>query len=432
MSLLHLLAVVLISTTHTVISHKTYDLLRYSDIDVYKTTSKQENPTCKRQGLLYDCLSATDTSSEFKTDIINGGKSYDIVYDGHTKEVRFDVKFRRTYVVNNLLLSFREAKNISAISVEVWSDAVLVHSVQYGISQMVCDFFFADESSTTHVLGCHVKTDLSRGIMGYFNPKVVGDQVVVRLFPPIVNDYDVTRFYAVNHFFVGGSCRCRHPMVRSCRILKEDDVRLNDGLRNVLTCDVDRAQLTEQKSSVVRRRRSLPGLNDGILPGMNGASNECTCSKHGTLYSLCKPFIEITQQCPCKSNYVGISCDRCAETFVKYPTCRPCGCNNIGSMSTSCDVTTGQCKCEPRYSGLRCNKCAPGRYNFPFCYPCPCARDRTVIPMCDQETGVCVCSQRYDGVRCNRCRQPFVNFPVSYFRPSYFEKPKVFLREFPG
>lgn len=44
-----------------------------------------------------------------------------------------------------------------------------------------------------------------------------------------------------------------------------------------------------------------------------------------------------------------------------------CQCSAEGSHYSSCDQVTGQCVCLPNVVGLRCDSCAHGSYGFPNC-----------------------------------------------------------------
>lgn len=374
-------------------STKTYDLLRYSHVGIIKTVSQRDTTKdCVVRGNNYECRQPSANTSEiFKQNIWKNREYWKLVFNEHTKEIKLNIRFQRMYLINNLLLSFKEAKNISAVSVDIISKSNVIYSIQYAVSDMLCDFFFPSSSK------CIVKSDLSDGIIHHQEMSVKADHIAIHLFPPIVNSYDKTHFYSINQLFIGGCCYCGNSRSNDCAVSIEDNLANNDGLRYVLKCSAEKHQLIIHNSHVVRYRRRREA---------------CPCSSDGTLYGLCKPFIGITQQCPCKPNYVGISCDKCATGYFGYPKCIACNCDYVGSISSTCNITSGQCKCEPRYSGLKCDKCAPGRYNFPFCYPCACPATRTNTRICHPITGKCLCLDRFTGRKCTTCKKPFLNFPV--------------------
>ena len=44
-----------------------------------------------------------------------------------------------------------------------------------------------------------------------------------------------------------------------------------------------------------------------------------------------------------------------------------CACDMEGSESLICNQVSGQCQCKPNVVGLKCDECAPGFYDFPNC-----------------------------------------------------------------
>ena len=259
---------------------------------------------------------------------------------------------------------------------------------------LLCEFFFPTDSYSSL---CIIKADLSDGVIIHHKVPVKGDQIIIHLFPPIVDSYDRIYFYSINQLFIGGSCYCDEGHATACHITLEDDLSKNDGTRYVLVCGVDMQQTIQNRLGKLRRRREA-----------------CPCSPSGTLYGLCKPFIGVTQQCPCKPNFIGMTCDKCGIGYFAYPRCITCNCDYVGSISSTCNITSGQCKCEPRYSGLKCNQCASGRFDFPFCYPCPCEKERTLPKICHSTSGKCLCLERYDGAKCTSCRKSYKNYPICH------------------
>ncbi|XP_064625988.1 laminin subunit alpha lam-3-like [Lineus longissimus] len=63
----------------------------------------------------------------------------------------------------------------------------------------------------------------------------------------------------------------------------------------------------------------------------------------------------------CPIGYEGAKCEKCADSFYGNPmqpgsSCQLCGCNDMGSYNTTCDIT-GQCLCKPGITGNKCDKC---------------------------------------------------------------------------
>jgi Laminin EGF domain len=73
---------------------------------------------------------------------------------------------------------------------------------------------------------------------------------------------------------------------------------------------------------------------------------------------------------------------------------QPCLCNDVGSMSQQCNLTTGACSCYPGTFGKQCNKCLDG-YTYVAdigCVPCNCSdTGATSAAICDKMIGQCQC-----------------------------------------
>lgn len=68
-------------------------------------------------------------------------------------------------------------------------------------------------------------------------------------------------------------------------------------------------------------------------------------------------------ECFCRPGYTGKNCERCDYGFYGKPWetgghCRPCNCNEHGSVSDECHEVSGQCNCRAGVSGRDCSKCA--------------------------------------------------------------------------
>ncbi|XP_074102845.1 wing blister [Cotesia typhae] len=154
-----------------------------------------------------------------------------------------------------------------------------------------------------------------------------------------------------------------------------------------------------------------PGIGgkhcDNCLPGYYGFSeNGCQacepCTKAG---HICDPE---TGRCACPRLTWGEHCDRCrpdSYDLVPGVGCNPCACSP-GSTKSQCNLS-GQCPCRSGFDGLRCDRCAPGYYGYPKCKPCNCDQGGTLqcpegICHCDRN-GQCPCKKNVYGRRCNKC-----------------------------
>lgn len=268
----------------------------------------------------------------------------------------------------------------------------------YATSKLLCNFFFPGENLKLNK--CKVRPRLQDGVIHHYKNSVSGEKIVVRLFPPIIDHYGSKHYYEISQLFIGGTCACSSGYPSPCITATEDNTFHNDGLREILICASDRWHYGYGYFFHAKKRRRREAT--------------CPCSRDGTMYGLCKPFIGLGYQCPCKHNFAGSLCDKCSKGHYGYPKCNVCACDYIGSKSSNCNLTTGQCSCEDKYSGLKCNRCAIGRYNFPFCYPCPCPTDRTKDSVCDANTGKCHCLNRYNGEKCTSCKRWLENWPICH------------------
>ncbi|TRZ02967.1 hypothetical protein DNTS_026215, partial [Danionella cerebrum] len=187
-------------------------------------------------------------------------------------------------------------------------------------------------------------------------------------------------------------------------------------------CDVSTGQC-ECKHNVVGQ------TCDRCLDGYFGVSSDgdcrlCQCNQSGSISKSC----DDKGQCQCIVGVTGDKCDRCHSGYYNYKEngCthrgvylsseytrgQPCECSPQGSNSRQCDLISGQCPCRPQFSGLRCERCALGFRNFPQCTPCNCNINGTRAEFCDptqgvcscSDNGVCSCKENVVGRGCDECK----------------------------
>lgn len=70
----------------------------------------------------------------------------------------------------------------------------------------------------------------------------------------------------------------------------------------------------------------------------------------------------------CRHNTIGRNCHLCKPGYFRDTgkpitnkrACKNCGCHPVGSLSKSCNQTSGQCVCKLGVTGQTCNRCAKG------------------------------------------------------------------------
>ncbi|GAB1601049.1 laminin subunit alpha-like [Argonauta hians] len=142
----------------------------------------------------------------------------------------------------------------------------------------------------------------------------------------------------------------------------------------------------------------------------------CECNQIGTLNQVCQ-LVQGSRsgqstQCPCKPNYAGIYCDSCQRGYFGFPDCKRCACDSVGSRGRTCDKDTGQCECHPGFAGHSCNQCAVGYFDvYNNCRLCNCDVNGCTREICDRRSGRCICKPNYTGSRCEQCRSGYYQFP---------------------
>jgi len=227
-----------------------------------------------------------------------------------------------------------------------------------------------------------------------FGDEVFGD-------PKVLKSY----YIAVSDIAVGGRCKCNGHASTCDR---------DDSGNHYCECDHNTAGKDCEKC--------LPLFNDrpwrratGRLANpcracdCNGLADECVFDPQLWLDSNNLSGGRCTN---CQKNTAGIHCERCKEYHyreTRNEVCKPCNCNQVGSLSLSCN-NQGRCACKPGITGDKCDNCKPGYYGFSSsgCRRCNCNYEGSLITNCDA-SGQCKCKDDVIGKQCNKCK------------PSYFD-----------
>ncbi|NWI11441.1 EPI1 protein, partial [Crypturellus soui] len=113
----------------------------------------------------------------------------------------------------------------------------------------------------------------------------------------------------------------------------------------------------------------------------------------------------LTGQCPCKAEFGGQDCSRCALGYRDYPDCVACDCDLSGTKVEMCDEGKGLCA----VSHPSPRRCSPGYYGDPrgaggSCEPCRCHPGGSTHGDCDRTTGQCACKAGVTGRLCEECQ----------------------------
>lgn len=150
-----------------------------------------------------------------------------------------------------------------------------------------------------------------------------------------------------------------------------------------------------------------------------GVAEPCSCHSHSNICDR-----ETCRCLDCKDNTTGDFCEHCAPGFYGYAMrgtkhdCKKCACpSEERSFSATCFATTHNqygfvCdKCQPGHEGARCERCQTGYFGAPLkgepCQPCGCNAYGSVSASCDTTTGQCTCRSGVTGRDCSECRPRF-------------------------
>ncbi|RUS83809.1 hypothetical protein EGW08_008421, partial [Elysia chlorotica] len=131
----------------------------------------------------------------------------------------------------------------------------------------------------------------------------------------------------------------------------------------------DEAVLSTSKPPITQCSETRFGCcNDGLTPakaaGGGGCPDICGCNSLGSYSTTCDP---ITRQCTCKPGVGGKRCDRCQIGYYAMHLiadgnigCLPCHCHPFGSARDDCNQMSGRCACKPMIMGMKCDICRDG------------------------------------------------------------------------
>ncbi|VDN01033.1 unnamed protein product [Thelazia callipaeda] len=168
-------------------------------------------------------------------------------------------------------------------------------------------------------------------------------------------------YYSVGELAVGGRCKCNGHASRC--ILDVTGNYICDCKHNTAGADCERC-----KPFHLDRpwgRATSENANHCVA---------CNCNLHA---KRCRFNMELYRLSGnksggvcinCKHNTAGRNCHYCKPGYFRDLTksithrkaCKACNCHPIGSLSRSCNQSSGQCICKNGVTGLTCNRCSKG------------------------------------------------------------------------
>jgi len=231
-----------------------------------------------------------------------------------------------------------------------------------------------------------------------FGDEVFGD-------PKVLKSY----YVAVSDIAVGGRCKC-NGHASTCD-------RDNDG-NHYCECDHNTAGKDCEKCRPLFndrpwRRAAGRNANPCRACDCNGLADKCVFDPQLWLDSN---QVSGGRCIDCQKNTAGIHCERCKEYHyrkTKDDVCNPCNCNQVGSLSLSCNAD-GKCACKAGVTGDKCDTCKPGYYGFSAsgCRRCNCNFEGSTSPNCEA-SGQCNCKENVIGKQCNKCAPNFFDLDAS-------------------
>ncbi|MEE6473903.1 hypothetical protein FKM82_010212 [Ascaphus truei] len=235
---------------------------------------------------------------------------------------------------------------------------------------------------------------------------------------------------------IGGQCNCkRHVFGRQCNQCKDGFYNLRQShsegcipcrcntsgtVNGDITCNQNSGEC-KCKSNVIGLwcDRCNLGFKQQNMTGKKSCI-PCKCHTLGSINQYCNP---ISGLCKCREDVKGLDCDTCIDNYYGLDSagCKHCDCDKEGIiLGTVCDAVTGQCVCQPNIGGRKCNECLDGYFkvqqnNSVACLPCKCDMSGTIhsSQSCEKSSGQCFCKTGVTGQQCNVCMPHMFNLTVS-------------------
>ena len=165
---------------------------------------------------------------------------------------------------------------------------------------------------------------------------------------------------------------------------------------------------------------------DGTYNLTSNGCSDCNCSQYASSNECDDDGV-----CACPDNIAEPKCEECQDGYYNISAngCTICGCNPEASVSDTCDEVTGQCNCTENAIGLQCMDCPATHYQTAgisqdYCTQCICFglstscvgdNDNYILTTIESDFGT-VCGNTID---INICAMNWAIMDVSFTFPRY-------------